>query len=445
MKKITILLLFTSSTIFAQIVQQELTLSQAINYALEHKASVQNARWDIKKGDAEIGEVRASALPNIAIDGNTSYNPLLQETVLPGEIVGIPGEDIRVAFGLKWSSMVNAQLTQTLFNQQVFTGLKAAKSTKEFYILNAELTEEDVIEKVATAYYQVFEAKEMLNNVETNIELAEQALSVIEGLYESGLAKKIDMNRSTVALNNIKANRQQLINSLSLSENVLKFMIGMDINASIDLAETSFEPTLLPQNETPLIEQRTELKVLDKQLELLEWQYKATKAEYYPTASLVANYGWLGQGNNFTLTNGESNGVYWSDLASIGVNIRIPVFSGFGTKNRVQQNKIDIEKAKLNREDTRLAFELDHQNALSELENNLITIQNQNENVQLANTVFSDVQNNYSLGLATVNELLDAERELANAKNNLTKAQLNYKRAEVALLKAQGRLNILSE
>jgi outer membrane protein len=43
-----------------------------------------------------------------------------------------------------------------LFDQSVFTGLKAAKSTREFYQINAQLTEEQVIERVANAYYQVY-------------------------------------------------------------------------------------------------------------------------------------------------------------------------------------------------------------------------------------------------------------------------------------------------
>src|SRR5690606_39524248 len=59
---------------------------------------------------------------------------------------------------------------------------------------------------------------------------------------------------------------------------------------------------------------------LNKQIELLEWQKKATEAEYYPTVALSANYGFLGQGDKMPWWNGKENGVFWSDMASVGLN-----------------------------------------------------------------------------------------------------------------------------
>ena len=49
------------------------------------------------------------------------------------------------------------------------------------------------------------------------------------------------------------------------------------------------------------------------------------------------------------------DGVYWSDFASIGLSLRVPIFTGFGTKARVRQantaikkfTKVDIDNTKL--------------------------------------------------------------------------------------------------
>ena len=444
MKKILLSFLLSTGLLSAQ-EGPKLTLSEAVNYALEHKAEAEKARLDVEKGDAQIAEVRASALPNIELSGNTTFSPLLQETVLPGEMFGMPGENVKVAFGQKWNSTLNAQLTQVLFNQSVFTGLKAARSTKEFYLLNAELTEEQVIEKVATAYYQVYQTQQMLENLEANLEFTAQTVDVVKGLFETGLAKKIDYDRSRVALNNLTATRQQLINAVQLSENALKFMIGMPIDQPIALPEESFAPAILPEADADYLTDRTEMKLLNKQIELLNFQKKASQAEYYPSASLFANYGYLGQGNEIPLWNGENEGVYWSDLSSVGISIRIPVFNGFATRSRVRQNQIEIEKAEADKQETELALQLAHFNAMAQLENSMITINSQEENVTLAEAVLQDTQNNYSLGLATLNDLLDAERDLQDARNNLTNAQLDYKLAEVQLLKSQGKLRTLNE
>lgn len=443
MKKLILCLLFVTNMAFAQ-EPIALDLSDAVSYALEHKANAEKARLDIASADAQIAEVRANALPNISASAGTTHNPLLQENILPGEIFGAPGEDIAVAFGRKWNSTANVQLSQTLFNQAVFVGLKAAKSTKEFYQLNAKLTNEEVIEKVATAYYQVYQSQQTLQNLQSNLELTAQTLEIVEGLYQNGLAKKIDYDRARVALNNLTSRRQQAINAVELRENALKFMIGMSIAQEIILPEQTFQPAVLPAVDFE-IDDRTELDLVDKQIELLKWQKKATLAEYYPSASLSANYGWLGQGNVVPLWNGEDKGVFWSDLGSIGLNISIPIFNGGATKARARQNQIEIEKAQEDLKETKLSLQLAYENALAQLENSLLTTEVQAGNVDLAQEVLSNIQNNYELGLASLNDMLDAERELAEAKNNLTNARLEYKLAEVALLKSQGKLETLKE
>lgn len=417
-----------------------LTLSEAISYALEHKADAEKARLNIKKGDAEIAEVKANALPKISAVSSTTYNAILQELVIPSFVN--PNETMKLVMGQKWTSSNGVQLQQVLFNQSVFTGLKAAKSTKEFYIINAQLTEEQLIEKVATAYYQVYQAEQMLKNLEDNLDITERTVGIIKGLYDAGLAKKIDYDRTTVALNNVKANHQQLVNSVTLSENALKFMIGMPMEQDIDLPNATFEPSHLVSNEADF-SQRTELKVLNKQLELLEWQKKASIAEYYPTAALTANYLWYGQGKKMPWFNGQSNGVYWSDISAIGLNINIPIFSGFAIKSKVEKNQIEIEKAQADLRETKLSLDLAYKNAVSQLENSAITISTQESNVKLAEEVVANTRANYKHGLATLNDILDADRDLIDARNNLTKAKLDYKLAEIELLKSQGKLRDL--
>lgn len=442
MKKLILSLGLFSGLIYGQDTKL-LTLPEAISHALQHKAEAEKARLNIKKGDAQIAEVKANAYPNISFNSSTSYNPLLQETVLPGEMFGMPGQQMKVAFGQKWTSSNMVQLSQTLFNQSVFTGLKAARSTKEFYLINAELTEEQIIEKVANAYFQVYQADQMLNNAESNLAITNQTIDIIKGLYDAGLARKIDYDRVVVARNNVSSGVQQLENAVDLTENALKFMIGMNMDQEIELPEQSFDPVVLPDRDADL-ENRTEVKLMNKQLELLDWQKKASEAEYYPVASLSASYGFLGQGDKMPWWNGQKNGVYWSDMASIGLNIHVPIFNGFATKSRIELNQIEIEKAQADLRETKLGLSLEHKNAVTQLENNLTMIETQEENVKLAEEVLSNTRSNYQHGLATLNDILDAERDLTEAKNNLTTAKLDYKLAEINLLKSQGKLKTLN-
>ncbi|MBA5792303.1 TolC family protein [Flavobacterium sp. xlx-214] len=435
--RISVLLAFLG--FFAQ-AQEKLTLTQAVNYALENKAEAVKARLDVQNSEYMIDEVRANALPQINATGGLTYNAILQETAMD-----FMGQSMVIKMGKPWQSTAVVSLNQQLFNQAVFTGLKAAKSTREFYKINAQLTEEQVIEKVANSYYEVYKTKSQITTIDKTITNTTRVRDVIKSLFDNGLAKRIDLDRTNVALNNIKSTRQQLVNALELQENALKYLIGMDINAPIELPENSFEVTKHALvDDTTNIENRTEIKLLEKQSELLALNKKATEAQGLPTLSLSANYGYLGIGDKFPWFQSYP-GAYWSDFSSIGLNLSIPIFNGGSNKARIKQAQIDIDRLEVDKKDVRLALDLSLKNAVTQINNSLITLNTQKENVNLAQEVLTNVENNYKHGLASLTDLLDAETSFADAQNSYTNALLDYKLAEIQLIKAKGDLKTLTQ
>lgn len=420
--------------------QEKLTLKEAVNYALENKAEAVKVRLQVENSQYQIDEVRANALPQISVNGGLTYNAILQETALD-----FGGQTQIIKMGRPWQSTATVALNQQLFNMAVFTGLKAAKSTKEFYQINADLTEEQVIEKVANSYYEVYKTQSQIKTIDKTIENTTRVRDVISSLFENGLAKKIDLDRTNVALNNIKSTRQQLVNALELQENALKYLIGMDISTPITLPENTFDVSKnILLDETVNIENRTEVKLLQKQTELLELNKKATEAQAYPTLSLNANYGYLGIGDKFPWFQAYP-GAYWSDFAAVGLNLNIPLFTGGSTKAKIKQAQNQIDMLEADKKDALLALDLSLRNAVAQLQNSLLTLQTQKSNVNLAQEVLTNVENNYKYGLATLTDLLDAETSYSDAQNNYTNALLDYKLAEVQLIKAKGDLKTLTQ
>ena len=447
MKKIiTSALLCLSIMSFAQ--QKELTLKNAIRYALENKADAEKARLEVTKSEYKIQEVRANALPNISASGGMVYNPKLQATYIDASTFPFPGmsasnEPIKMEMGQKWSANAEAKLTQVLFNQTVFMGLKAARTTREFYMLNQQLTENEIIEKVAQAYYQVYQTRQTLENIESNLALTEKTANVVKGLNQSGLSKKIDVDRTTVAVNNLKSARQQALNGVQLSENALKYMIGMPMNEVITLPKEGFEANYDLAFEKGNSNTRIELQVLEKQKQLLDLNTKVQRAALYPSLALQATYGYLSMGPKTPIIYGKKDKVYGADYSAITLGVNIPIFSGFGTRAKIRQAQIESQALEATLKDTRLAMDLAYENAHSRLTNNLLTIDSQKENVKLAEEVLLNTQNNYQQGLASLTDLLEAERSLSDAKNNYTNALLDYKLAEIQLLKSQGKLETM--
>ena len=421
--------------------QETVTLKQAIEYALQNKADAQNAQLDIRNADYQIMEAKAGALPKINGVANLTYNPILQTTALDaGAFSGGPSNIQLITLGQKWNAGAGVQLSQALFNQQVFIGLKAAKSTKEFYQLNAQLTEEQIIERVSNAYFQVFTIQQKKETLESSYSSTEKARNIIKSLYDNGLAKKVDLDRTNVNLTNINTVLKQQQNAINQAENALKFYMGMPIENKIELVKADMEITPHLLDETVGTDSRSEIKILNKQRELLQYNKKAVEAAYYPTVNLNANYSWQGLGDKFPLTNGEKNGVYWADYSAITLGVNIPIFNGFATKARVEMAQIELDKLDVSIKDTKLSLDLSYQNAKSQIENSLLALENQKANVSLAETVTSNTKHNYQYGLATLTELLEAENALVEAKNNYSTAILEYKIAEIQYYKAKGEL-----
>lgn len=442
MKRIILIFLCSIGlSVSAQV--KTLTLKDALTYALQNKADAKKSKLEVENSEYKIQEVRSRALPQISANGNLTYNPVIQTTVIDGAGFGAPGTTIQAAFGQKWTSTAGLSLTQAIFDQSVFTGLKAAKTTREFYQINNQLTEEQVIERVANNYYSVFVQKERLVLLDSNYVNTTKVRDIVKGQFDNGLAKKIDLDRIVVKMSNIDTERQQIKNQITLQENALKFYMGMPIETQIDMPKEEFEVIPAALTEQANVENRTEYLLLKKQEELLVYNKKAVEAGYYPTLSLTAGYNYIGQGPEFPWFAKPKDGVYWSDYSAIGLNLHVPIFTGFGTRAKVRQADIQIRSLQEDMKDTKLSLDLDYRNAIAQIDDNLVTIENQKENMRLAKEILDNTKNNYLQGLASLTDLLDSENASLEAQNNYTRAVLNYKIAEVALIKSKGELKTL--
>lgn len=427
--------------------QQTITLQDALNYALKNSKAVTKARLDVESVDYKIKEVRAGALPTIDGTSTITRNIQAQKFILPAEFMGgNPGEFIAVTAGTTWGAMSQVQLNQQLFNQQVFTGLRASRSSKEFYQIASKLAEENLIQLVATNYYQVIITREQLNVIDANLERVSKLEQIVSNQYTLGLAKRIDLDRVKVNKVNILTQREELLNGISQQKNLLKYYMGMPITEEIEIPSTSLSAL---ENETNLkivsnnafnVERLTDYQILKKQEELLGFQRKAYLSEFYPSLSLGANYMYNTQSNKFDL---YTNKALSYGMSAATLTLRIPIFDGGSRSARVKQATIDIQKIQEDIKDSSNGLKMAYENAKIQIKNSLNTIEAQKENTILAEEVFNSIQNNYHNGLASLTDLLNAETDLVSAQNSYNTALLNYKVAEIELIKSNGNIKSL--
>ncbi|MCY1522291.1 type I secretion outer membrane protein, TolC family [compost metagenome] len=418
--------------------QQKITLSDALSYALQHNTKVRKAQLDIAGGKFKVEEVRAQALPQLSATSGLTMNPIIGQ-----QVVNFGGTTQVLKFGQKWNSNAGLQLSQQLFNQQVFTGLQAARSSEEYYNLTAQLTEEQIIELVANNYYQVLVNRQQLNVIDNNIKNVKVIEKIISNQHQNGLAKKIDVDRIKVNLTNLETQREQAYNAITQLENQLKYAMGMAVTEPIILPETELtEVKQLPVFNALELNSRTEIKLLDNQQKLLGLQRKAYVSEYYPTLALSGNYTYSSQSGGFDFLTSNSSAIGFGSSA-IGLTLRVPIFNGFSTRAKVRQADVALQKAKEDRNETTNALTLAYENAKIQLSNSLNTINTQKKNMDLAQEIYKSTQNNYNNGLANLTDLLDTESSLTQAQNSYTQALLNYRVAEIQFIKSNGNIRSL--
>ncbi|WP_026903292.1 TolC family protein [Pedobacter glucosidilyticus] len=439
MKTMKIMLLMAISLSIAKLStaqQINLTLKDALQYAIKNNENIKKAKLDIDGGRYKTEEVRAQALPQLNANSSLAYNPILGQIVFGDQSIQI---------GRRWNAQAGLQVDQQIFNQQVFTGLKAAKSSEQYYELNANLTEEQIIEQVANNYYQILVNKQQLYVIDTNIKNVKVVEKIIKNQYANGLAKKIDVDRIQVNLTNLYTQREQFANTITQLENQLKYAMGMPVKTAITLPQEELQEVVkIPfLTDTVDVSGRTELRLLNVQKDLLGLQRKAYQSEYYPTLSLTGNYNYTSQSDKFDFFKSGEKQAIGFDASAIGLTLRIPIFNGFATRSRIKQAEIDIQKAEEDRKQTQNALNADYENAKIKLRNSVNTINSQKQNVALAREIYTSTQNNYNNGLASLTDLLDTENALTEAQNSYNQALLNYKIAEIQLIKSNGNIKTL--
>ncbi|MCX2585977.1 TolC family protein [Pedobacter sp. MR22-3] len=419
--------------------QQQITLKEALTYALQNNANVRKSRLDIENGRYKVQEVRAQALPQITGNAGLTYNPIIGQLV-----ANFGGQTQAIKLGQNWNSSAGVQLSQQLFNQQVFTGLQAARSSEEYYNLTAQLTEEQIIELVANNYYQVLVNREQLSVIDTNIKNVKVVEKIVSNQYQNGLARKIDVDRINVNITNLTTQREQTVNAITQLENQLKFSMGMPVTTPIELPKAELtNVSQLPEfAETIDFGNRTEVKLLNTQDKLLSLQRKAYVAEYYPSLSLTGNYTYSSQSDGFDFLSSNAASIGYG-ASAIGLTLKVPIFNGFLTRSKIRQADVEIKKAKEDRKESTNSLNLAYENAKIQLRNNLNTITSQRKNAELAQEIYKSTQNNYNNGLASLTDLLDTENSLTQAQNSYNQALLNFKVAEIQLIKSNGNIKSL--
>lgn len=423
--------------------QSRYTLKQCIDSALKNNLNIQSAGFDLKKAEEQKREAVASFLPQLSATGQYQYY-----TKVPGQLIssslfgggaGSP-QYITGSFTLAQSTQASAKLEQTLYNGQFLIALKAAKVNSNIYAVQVKSSKEDVAYNVGATYYNIQALTKKVELLTDNLANSDELIIAMKLKLDNGIATKTDYNRLLVSRESTNASLISAKGQLQQQLVQLKYLMAKPLSDSIavevDAGQNSL-PVLL-SNESGDASKRTDVQLLQAQKAYGEVEKSNIKAGYQPTLSFTASYGASGYNDKFQpFSNLNSK---WFNSSSIGLNLNIPIYDGGKKRSQIRQKNIELQQY-----DTRI--QLYKQQADKEIaaavisyNTNVVTLQSQYANVQLANKIYIDRQLQFQNGIVSLKDVLDAKNDLIDAQNTFISALVNTRTAELDLKKAKGEL-----
>jgi len=181
---------------------------------------------------------------------------------------------------------------------------------------------------------------------------------------------------------------------------------------------------------------RKDFQYLDLAKQLNELNIKRYKMSYLPTLALSGSYTKNAQRNEFNFF-GKGD---WFTTSFVGLNINVPIFSGFSKAAKVTKSKFELQQTENQIENLKLTIDNEIESAKLNFNAATITLDYQKKNMLLAENVFNQTQKKFELGTGSNTEITAAQTDLRTAQANYITALYSAIIAKVDYYKATGKL-----
>lgn len=374
---------------FASICQESFTIEQAKEYAVNNNISIQNAQADIDFAQQQIVETRGYGLPQVSINGQFNHFINRPIQVIDAKFLNPnapDGETVEFTAGTEFTAQGNLQVSQMVFNGSYIIGLKASKFFKEFQRSLSQQTTEQTIFNVIQSYEMASIAKENLVFMDSLITVSQKMVDKQTGLVEAGLGLQEDLDQLMYSLQIAETSHAMAENSYKNALNMLKLSMGYDIQKEIEISDNPTSLLAKTNISFGSIENNLSYTLQSQQIVLSELDMKNKKFQNLPTLNAFFNQTYNAYRNKFDFFANER----WFPQTVWGLQLNVPVFSGFTRHAQTQQAKINLMK---NQNSLKL-LEQSLQFEEAQLKNNLMTAKNQMElqgkNVELAKKLYNN-------------------------------------------------------
>jgi outer membrane protein len=375
------------------------TLEECIGLALNNNYLVRQSRESIALSEAQNLLSYSEVLPYVSAQSSISRS---------SSSFGVdPYSDL-------YSTSISA--SQTVFDLSSLFDIKSSNSKVKESRALYEATLNRVEYTVAGYFYDLLRKQRLLEVRSLAFREGEENLRKSQLMYDVGAISKIDLLRAEVVKNQSELDLLKAEKDLALSKANLAYVIGIDPGEEFDLEQDSATVTEFNSDDydsllVAVIERNPEIAAERLSVSSGKDLLRAAYFRYFPTVSVSGSYGY--SGDTFTMDSEE-----WDahDSWTAGVSISLPLFTGFSRAANIKQTRVSLTMQELALDDMIAQKEIELKKALLTIDEAQQAYVLAEKNLEKAELSYRMVQEKYTLGAATIIELINAEQDFEQAQ-----------------------------
>ncbi len=416
-----------------------LTAPEAVAVALERNRDLLQAAAEVRRAEQRIVEARAGALPQV--DGSWSLERTLKPNVFVMSFPDSSGQlrRNRIKIGTDYNSSLAARLTQPLYmGGRVGTALAAARLYRQLAVERERQARQAVVHGVLGAFHGALLARELEAIAASSLAQAENHLGRVEARVRAGAATDYDLLRARVNVANLRPALVEAASEHRLALLRLKEAMALPPDAQLGIVGELAAPdtaVLAWAAADQALAGRPDVAAARLTVALQQKAVRVARGEFLPTLAAASTLAYNGNFERLGFARDE-----WSTYWVAGLNLSMPLFTGWRTQARYRQAQIDQRQAEVALEQRRAAAAIEIEQGVMDLRQALEQIATGSLTVAEAQRAVEIAESLYASGKATQLEVLDAQLALQVARTNLASARFAGTMAEITLRKDLGIL-----
>ncbi|OIQ82211.1 outer membrane protein TolC precursor [mine drainage metagenome] len=410
-----------SSACAGRDIHTPLTLAEVVDRTLCQNPKSQEAWANARFQAAQIGVARAPFLPNVSVNGAAARN-----------WNSGPGID-----GSYNSQSASISMAYLLYD---FGGRDAVLENARQLFAAASATQDSVVQNLFLAaiqgYYQLHATQAALASTQEAERAAQKSLEAATARYKAGVATPADKLQAQTAYSQSVLNRIRASGDLKNAHGTLANLMGMDADREFVLQAVAASPAYdqFQNNVSELIAEarrrRPDLVAAEAQVKAARANILAAEASGKPSVSLTTNLGYQ------DLQFGDS-----THGGAIGLNVTIPLFTGFATTYKIRSAQGLAEAQQAVRDQLNLQVALDVWTAYQNLQTATQSVESSADLVSSATQNADVALGRYKAGVGNIIDVITAQSALASARAQQIQATFNWDIARAGLAYAIGQLD----